>query len=71
MKPAAVKWLVSRIREEMKQIDYIQQDVATVDDDGDVTELIMGSLDEAYTGLEMAAGDLRAYLAAGAEGKDE
>lgn len=71
MKPAAVKWLVSRIREEMKQIDYIQRDVATVDDDGDVTELIMGSLDEAYTGLEMAAGDLRAYLAAGAEGKDE
>nr|DAU20120.1 MAG TPA: hypothetical protein [Caudoviricetes sp.] len=71
MKPAAVKWLASRIREEMKQIDYIQQDVATVDDDGDVTELIMGSLDEAYTGLEMAAGDLRAYLAAGAEGKDE
>ena len=42
-----------------------------MDDDGDVTELIMGSLDEAYTGLEMAAGDLRAYLAAGAEGKDE
>ena len=67
MKPAAVKWLAKRIREEMKQIDFIQQDVTTVDDDGEVTELIMSSLDEAYTELEMAAGDLRAYLAAGAE----
>ena len=71
MLTTTVKWLAKRIREEMKQIDFIQQDVATVDDDGDVTELIMGSLDEAYTGLEMAAGDLRAYLTAGAEGKDE
>lgn len=71
MKPAVVKWLAKRIREEMKQIDFIQQDVTTVDDDGEVTELIMSSLDEAYTGLAMAVDDLCAYLAAGAEGKDE
>lgn len=56
---------------EMKQIDFIQQDVTTVDDDGEVTELIMSSLDEAYTGLAMAVDDLCAYLGVETEGKDE
>ena len=55
----------------MKQIDFIQQDVTTVDDDGEVTELIMSSLDEAYTGLAMAVDDLCAYLGVETEGKDE
>ena len=71
MKPAVVKWLAKRIREEMKQIDFIQQDVTTVDDDGEVTELIMSSLDEAYTGLAMAVDDLCAYLGVETEGRDE
>ena len=67
MKPAAVKWLASRIREEMKQIDFIQQDVTTVDDDGEVTELIAGSLDEAYAELDVAKDDLCEYLDTEAE----
>lgn len=71
MLTTTVKWLAKRIREEMKQIDFIQQDVTTVDDDGEVTELIMSSLDEAYTELAMAVDDLCAYLGVETEGKDE
>lgn len=62
-----VSLLIDMARTAMEMVGCIRQAADALEDDGYVTELIAGGLDEAYTGLETAKIDLRAYLATKAE----
>lgn len=55
---------LERVREDVERLDSL---VSELDDDGDVTELIAGSLDEAYAELDVAKDDLCEYLDTEAE----
>ena len=68
MNRGSVSLLINMSRAAMAQIGSIRQAAEALEDDGDVTELIAGSLEEAYAELEMARVDLCAYLATEAEG---
>lgn len=59
--------LIDMARTAMAQVSSIRQAADALEDDGDVAELIAGSLDEAYTELETAKIDLSEYLATEAE----
>ena len=67
MRREGVLLLIDMARTAMAQVSSIRQAADALEDDGDVTELIAGSLDEAYTELEMAKIDLSEYLATEAE----
>lgn len=62
-----VSLLIDMARTAMEMVGCIRQAADALEDDGYVTELIAGGLDEAYTELETAKIDLRAYLATKAE----
>lgn len=55
---------IERVRADVERLDSL---VSELDDDGDVTELIAGSLDEAYAELDVAKDDLCEYLDTEAE----
>lgn len=67
MNRGSVSLLIEMARAAMAQVSSIRQAVYTLEDDGEVTKLIAGSLDEAYAGLDMAEDDLSAYRATKAE----
>ena len=67
MRRDKVTLLIDMVRTTMAQVSSIRQVADALEDDGYVTELIAGGLDEAYTELETAKIDLRAYLATKAE----
>ena len=67
MRKEGVSLLIDMARTAMAQVSSIRQVADALEDDGDVAELIAGSLDEAYTELETAKIDLREYLATEAE----
>ena len=67
MRKEGVSLLIDMDRTAMAQVSSIRQVADALEDDGDVAELIAGSLDEAYTELETAKIDLREYLATEAE----
>jgi len=56
-----VTLLIDMARTAMAQVSSIRQAADALEDDGDVTELIADSLDEAYTELETAEEELREY----------
>ena len=56
-----VTLLIDMARTAMAQVSSIRQAADVLEDDGDVTELIADSLDEAYTELETAEEELREY----------
>lgn len=58
-----VTLLIDMARTAMAQVSSIRQAADALEDDGDVTELIAGSLDEAHTELERVEEDLREYRA--------
>lgn len=58
-----VSLLIDMTRAAMAQVSSIRQAAYALEDDGEVTKLIAGSLDEAYTELDMAEDDLSAYRA--------
>lgn len=61
MRRGNVTLLIDMARTAMAQVSSIRQAADALEDDGDVTELIADSLDEAYTGLETAEEELREY----------
>lgn len=67
MRREGVLLLIDMARTAMAQVSSIRQAADALEDDGDVAELIAGSLDEAYTELETAKIDLSEYLATEAE----
>lgn len=58
-----VTLLIDMARTAMAQVSSIRQAADALEDDGDVTKLIAGSLDEAHTELERVEDDLREYRA--------
>ena len=58
-----VSLLIDMARTAMEMVGCIRQAADALEDDGYVTDLIASNLDEAYTELETAKIDLRAYLA--------
>ena len=67
MRKEDVSLLIDMARTAMEMVGCIRQAADALEDDGYVTELIAGGLDEAYTELETAKIDLRADLATKAE----
>lgn len=61
MRRDKVTLLIDMVRTTMAQVSSIRQVADAIEDDGDVTELIADSLDEAYTMLETAEKELREY----------
>lgn len=61
MRRNSVTLLIDMARTAMAQVSSIRQAADALEDDGDVTELIADSLDEAYTELETAEEELREY----------
>lgn len=68
MRREGVVLLIDMTRTAMDMVSSIRTAADELEDDGDVTELIAGSLDEAYTELEMMKEDLWEYRATKAEG---
>lgn len=62
-----VSQLIGMARTAMAQISSIRQAAYALENDGDVTELIAGSLEKAYTALDAVDDDLREYRATKAE----
>lgn len=56
-----VSQLIGMVRAAMAQVGSIRQAEYVLEDDGEVTELIAGGLEEAYVRLETAEDDLRKY----------
>lgn len=56
-----VSQLIGMVRAAMAQVGSIRQVEYVLEDDGEVTELIVGGLEEAYVRLETAEDDLRKY----------
>lgn len=67
MRKDGVLSLVYGVNALMTAINSLQLAASELDDDGDVTELIAGSLDEAYAELDVAKDDLCEYLDTEAE----
>lgn len=67
MRREGVSLLIEMAHAAMAQVSSIRQAAYALEDDGEVTELIAGSLDEAYTELEMMKEDLREYRTTKAE----
>lgn len=67
MNRESVSLLIEMSRAAMAQVSSIRQAAYALEDNGDVTELIAGSLEEAHTELEMVEEDLREYRATKAE----
>jgi hypothetical protein len=67
MRRESVLLLIDMTRTAMDTVSSIRQAAETLEDDGDVTELIAGSLEEARAELEMMKEDLREYRATKAE----
>lgn len=63
MRRDKVTLLIDMVRTTMAQVSSIRQVADAIEDDGDVTELIADSLDEAHTELERVEEDLREYRA--------
>ena len=68
MRRESVLLLIDMTRTAMDTVGSIRTAAEELEDDGDVTELIAGSLEEAYAELKTAKIDLCAYLATEAEG---
>lgn len=67
MRKDGVLSLVYGVNALMTAIKSLQLAASELDDDGDVTELIAGSLDEAYVELDVTKDDLCEYLDTEAE----
>ena len=67
MRRNSVSLLIDMTRTAMDTVSSIRTAAEELEDDGDVTELIAGSLEEARAELEMMEEDLREYRATKAE----
>lgn len=67
MRKDSVLSLVYGVSALMTAIESLQLAASELDDDGDVTELIARSLDDAYAELDVAKDDLCEYLDTEAE----
>ena len=67
MRRDSVSLLIDMTRTAMDTVWSIRQAAEELEDDGDVTELIAGSLEEVLTELEMMRDELRGYRATKAE----
>lgn len=63
MRKGSVLSLLYGIGVQMAAVDFIRQTAYALDDDGEVTELIACSLEDACAGLESARDYLREYFA--------
>ncbi len=61
MRRNSVTLLIDMARTAMGTVSCIRQAAYTLEDDGDVTELIADSLNEAHTALEVIEEELREY----------
>ena len=61
MRRESVSLLIDMTRTAMDAVSSIQTAAEELEDDGDVTELIAGSLEEVFTELEMMKEELRGY----------
>jgi hypothetical protein len=67
MRRQSVTLLIDMTRTAMDTVSSIRTAAEALEDDGDVTELIASSLEEAHTELEMMKEDLWEYRATKAE----